>query len=351
MGARPIRIAHYLNQFFAGIGGEERADLPARAVEGALGPGRWLEAALHGAGLISTTVICGDDAFNRAPEAAVEELLPMVAAGRPDLLVAGPAFGSGRYGVACATLGKAVARRLGIPALSGMEPDNPGVRLGRPDLYVVPTSATGLGMRAALETIARLAPRLARAEEIGPPAVEGYLPRGVRKNVLLERSGADRAVDLLLARLAERPWQTELAGPDLEDIRPAAALADPRRARVALVCEGGIVPKGNPDHFASRRATQWVRYSIAGLDDLTPEAWECIHGGFDTREANRDPNRIVPLDAARALEAEGLLGSLHDQYIATVGVGTSVETAARFGREIAAELRAARIDGALMVAT
>jgi glycine reductase len=94
-----------------------------------------------------------------------------------------------------------------------------------------------------------------------------------------------------------------------------------------------------------------VRYSVAGLDDLTPEAWECIHGGFDTHEANRDPDRVVPLDAARALESDGLLGTLHDDYFATVGVGTSVETAARFGREIAAELRGARVEGALMVAT
>ena len=351
MAAQAIRHVHYLNQFFAGLGGEEQADLPPRAIEAAVGPGKVLSGILAGQGSVVATVVCGDDAFNREPGAAVEALLPMVAAEGPDVFVAGPAFGSGRYGVACATLGKAVTRRLGIPVLSGMEPDNPGVRLGRPELYVVPTTTTGLGMRRALEAIAQLALRLARGEEVGPPAAEGYLPRGVRVNVLLDRTGADRAVDLLLARLRGEPWETELAGPDLERIDPAPALADPRRARVALVCEGGVVPKGNPDRFESRRATKWARYSIAGLDDLTPESWECIHGGFDTREANRDPDRVVPLDAVRALEADGLLGTLHNDYIATVGVGTSVETAQQFGREIATELRSARVDGALMVAT
>ena len=351
MAAQAIRVVHYLNQFFAGVGGEERADLPPRTVEGAVGPGRLLNELLAGHGSVVATVVCGDDAFNRDPDAAVEELLPMLTVAEPDVLIVGPAFGSGRYGVACATLGKAVARRLGIPVLSAMEPDNPGVRLARPDLYVVPTTSTGLGMRRALEAIAPLALRLARGEAIGPPEAEGYLPRGVRVNVAHERTAADRAIDMLLARLRGEPWETELAGPDLERIEPARALTDPRRARVALVCEGGVVPKGNPDRFESRRATKWARYSIAGLDDLTPEAWECIHGGFDTREANRDPDRVVPLDAARALEADGLLGILHDDYIATVGVGTSVETAERFGREIAAELRSARVDGALMVAT
>jgi glycine reductase complex component B subunit gamma len=32
--ATPIRIAHYLNQFFAGIGGEERADVGVSVREG-----------------------------------------------------------------------------------------------------------------------------------------------------------------------------------------------------------------------------------------------------------------------------------------------------------------------------
>ena len=31
----PIRIAHYLNQFFAGIGGEERADVGVSDARGA----------------------------------------------------------------------------------------------------------------------------------------------------------------------------------------------------------------------------------------------------------------------------------------------------------------------------
>ena len=351
MAAQAIRVIHYLNQFFAGLGGEELADLSPRTIDGAVGPGRLLEAVLAGQGAVAATVVCGDNYFNQAPDAATHELLPLVAEERPDVLVAGPAFGSGRYGVACATLGKAVTGRLGVPAVSAMEPDNPGVRIGRPELYVVPTTASGLGMRAALEGIAKLAPRLARGEPVGPPATEGYLPRGLRANVLVERSGADRAVDMLLARLRGVLWETELAAPELESIRPAPPIADLARARLALVCEGGVVPKGNPDRFEARRATRWARYRIAGLDDLTPEAWECVHGGFDTREANLDPDRVVPLDAARALEADGLFGALHDEYIATVGVGTSIETARRFGREIAAELHASDVDGALLVAT
>ena len=35
-----MKVVHYLNQFFAGIGGEEQADSPPEVRPGALGPGR-----------------------------------------------------------------------------------------------------------------------------------------------------------------------------------------------------------------------------------------------------------------------------------------------------------------------
>ena len=42
----PLRVAHYVNQFFAGVGGEEHADVGVTARPGAVGPGRALETAL-----------------------------------------------------------------------------------------------------------------------------------------------------------------------------------------------------------------------------------------------------------------------------------------------------------------
>jgi hypothetical protein len=33
-----MRIAHYLNQFFAGVGAEEKAGMPLETREGAVGP-------------------------------------------------------------------------------------------------------------------------------------------------------------------------------------------------------------------------------------------------------------------------------------------------------------------------
>ena len=57
-----VRAVHYLNQFFAGLGGEEAAEHAADALEGAVGPGRGLAAELDGVEIVAT-IACGDDYF------------------------------------------------------------------------------------------------------------------------------------------------------------------------------------------------------------------------------------------------------------------------------------------------
>ena len=71
------------------------------------------------------TVWCGDDYAAGRPEAA-EEIVALMAEAKPDVVVAGPAFGSGRYGLACARVA-AAAGRAGWAALAAMHEDNPGL--------------------------------------------------------------------------------------------------------------------------------------------------------------------------------------------------------------------------------
>jgi len=134
-------------------------------------------------------------------------------------------------------------------------------------------------------------------------------------------------------------------------VDPAAPVDKASSVTVALVTEGAVVPAGNPDRLESARATRWLRYRIEGLDALTTGDWESVAGGFATTAANADPNRLLPLDAVRALEREGAIGRLHDEFLVTVGNGTSVATARRFGIEWAAELRKAGVQAAILTAT
>ena len=100
--SEPLRVAQYLNQFFAGIGGEERADVGVSMRPEPVGPGRALQAALGDAGRVVGTIIGGDNHIAEREEAAVAAIRAKLVTLRPDVVVAGPAFGSGRYGLACA---------------------------------------------------------------------------------------------------------------------------------------------------------------------------------------------------------------------------------------------------------
>ena len=76
-----------------------------------------------------------------------------------------------------------------------------------------------------------------------------------------------------------------------------------------------------------------------------------MHGGFNTAITNQDPNRLLPLDALRALETEGIVGRLHPKYYVTTGNSTTLANAARMGAEIAWDLKKSGVLAALLVGT
>jgi glycine reductase complex component B subunit gamma len=344
-----LRVAHYLNQFFAGAGGEEAADLPPEVHGEALGPGRALAGILGDAGDVVSSFVCGDDYFNEhtiEAEAAVREWLEELG---PDLVVAGPAFAAGRYGVACSHVCR-VADDLDTPAVTGLHPENPG-RLVYARAYAVPAPRTAAGMKDTLEAMVELGRRLAAGVELGPAEAEGYLPRSVRRPGHREKPGAERAVDMLVAKLGGRPFRTEIPVEAYDAVPPAPAVADPAHARIGLVTSGAIVPKGNPDRLRRASESRWVRYSIAELDGLRPDDYECVHGGFFNMIACENPNLVLPLDAVRELQREGAIGSVADFYCCTSGNDQRLADCARNGREIASALAEAGVEAAILVAT
>ena len=168
----PLRVVHYLNQFFGRIGAEEAGDHPFTMKDGLVGPGVGLQKELGDAGTVVATLICGDnraatdlDAFGAEVEKALREL-------HADVLVAGPGFNAGRYGLAC---GEACARaaKIGVPAVTALNAENPGVELYRAKTYILPTTPTALGMNETLGRLARFAIRLGRHEAIGTAGGEG----------------------------------------------------------------------------------------------------------------------------------------------------------------------------------
>ena len=344
-----LRIGHYLNQFFAGVGAEEHANHPPERRDGAVGPGRALQALLKDEGRVLSTLVCGDNFFNEHPGEAHAAVGAWLAATRPDVVVAGPAFAAGRYGSACAQVCR-LATEAGVPAVTGMHPENPGFLL-YPRAYVVPTGNSAAEMGRTLAAMLPLVRKLGGRIALGPAAVEGYLPRGVRRPGMRDASGAERAVSMLVAKLAGRAFETEIPVDAYEAVPPAPPIRDLRGATIALVTSGAIVPRGNPDHFKRCSDTKWARYSLAGLDSLSPETFECVHGGFYNQMASDNPNLVLPLDAVRELEREGAFGRLVDFYCSTTGNDQRLLDCRRNGAEIAAALVTERADGVLLVCT
>ena len=346
----PLRVVHYVNQFFGGIGGEEQAHVGVTVKAGAVGPGRALEAALGDGARVDATIVCGDNFASEQVEQVSRAIAGALDRLKPDVLVAGPAFGSGRYGLAC-VLACQVARSRGVPAITAMHPENPGVSSGRRTISIVPTGTATTSMQAALQALAALARRLGRGETLGPAEVEGYIGSGVRRVHDRGRPGYQRALDMLLDKLRGRPYRSEVPYAAPERVPPAPPIADLSRARIAMVTTGGLVRKGNPDKQVSANASRYHRHTVAELESLSPQEWEAYHAGYFNHIVNSNPNYILPLSFLRDLERQRVIGTVHEHIYALPGVSTPVAVSAGHGRSIAADLRAGGVDGALLVAT
>ena len=344
------RVVHYINQFFANIGGEEMAHVAPELREGFVGPGLAFNQAWKGEAEIVATIVCGDSHFAEHEKEAKAQILAWVKEKKPDLFIAGPAFNAGRYGYACANVALAVKEELGIPVLTGMYEENPGADL-KDKILIVPTANSAAGMRKAAPVMAKLALKLMKGEKLGASCEDGYMPNGVRVNFFEKERGSKRAVDMLLNKLADKPFTTEYPMPSFDRVAPNPAVKDLSHATVALCTSGGIVPKGNPDHIESSSASHYGEYCIKGVEKLTAETYETAHGGYDPVYANDNPNRVLPVDVMREFEREGRIGKLHDYFYTTVGNGTSVANAKKFAAEYAQKLLQAGVNAVIMTST
>jgi glycine reductase len=193
--------------------------------------------------------------------------------------------------------------------------------------------------------------KLVSGDKPGKPETEGYLPRGIKRNEFASKPPAERAVDMLLAKISGQPFRSEISPPKFSPAKPAAPLKDLSSAVIALVTDGGLVPEGNPDRMEPGRPTRFTTIAVDGLERLDPEHFDVVHSGFDTTLANEDPNRLVPLDAMRELERQGVFGKLHEIVHATGGAHAEVENATKIGRGIAERLKNAGVTGVILTST
>ena len=348
---KKLRVVHYLNQFFGQIGAEDMAHTFPLKKDGAIGPGRLFQEISAPDIEIVGTVICGDNYFGEHIDAAKTAVVELVKGYAPDLLLAGPAFNAGRYGVACGAVCEAVQEHLEIPAVTGMFPENPGVDLFKQSVYIVETKSSTIGMKDAADKMTALALKLAKGESLGFPEAEGYIPKGIRKNYFATQNGANRAVEMLLKKLAGKSFISEYTAPVFDRVAPLPPIKKLNQIKLALITSGGIVPRGNPDRIESSGASKYQKYDIHNIEQLSSRGYEAVHGGYDPATANADPNRVLPLDVVKELEREAVIGNLYPYFYVTVGNGTTVSNAKNFAQEIAKDLLNVGVNAVIISST
>ena len=345
------RVVHYINQFYAGMGGEDTAGVGLSTQAGPAGPGLMLKDELGDEYEIVRTIICGDNTIAENPDEIIPQILQIVREENADLFVAGPGFNAGRYGLGCGAAAAAVTEQLDIPAVTALYAENPGTDLNKNRCYILQSDNNARNMKEVLSRLAVFAKRLVEGDQIKDGQTEGYHGTGPAVRINYDIPSAKRGIDMLLAKFAGLAFRTEVVMPNHEQI-PVPFLTKPlSECRIAIVTDGGLVPKGNPDHQVPTNSKAYKKYSFEGMSTLNPEDWEVSHQGYNNAFVLQDPNRLVPVDAMRNLVTRGVIGSLSDAFYSTAGVMTPMEKCKEFGEGIARNLIADGVDAVIETST
>ena len=129
------RVVVYTNQFFGQIGGEDKAYIKPILKTGAVGSANLFNFKLQDAEVIAT-LICGDNYYAENMKNASTTLLEWLKDLNADILITGPAFNAGRFGMACGDLCASVEKQLKIHTLTGLFEENPAVEIYKDKTYL-----------------------------------------------------------------------------------------------------------------------------------------------------------------------------------------------------------------------
>jgi glycine reductase len=204
-------------------------------------------------------------------------------------------------------------------------------------------------MKNTVPAMAAILLKNLRSQELSQAERNALYKRGLIENTMREETAARRGVDMLLAKRRGESWQTEIPIPPSELAKPAPPAAG-RPLKIALITDGGLMLKGNPERMPSGRCTRYYTLDLHGHDTLDTSWLDINHFGYDTRYVASDPHRLVPFDVLRAWEGEGEI-EIHPVLYTLAGVSTAVDYAASFGKSIAKELNEAGVQAVILTST
>ncbi len=349
--ADKIKVVHYINQFYGGLGGEDTASMGFEFKEEPVGPGLALQAALGDEYEIVSTIICGDNYIAENTDVACQTIVDTVKKYEGQLFIAGPGFNAGRYGIGCGAATAAVTVEAKIPAVTALYEENPGTDLYKNKCYILKSPDRATQMRKTIKDIAAFSKKLVSDEAIGKGEEEGY--HGTGPAIVIDYSipACKRGLDMLLNKYYKNQYKTEVLMLPREIIELSVLEKPLSETKLAFVTDGGLVPKGNPEAMVPTNSKRYAQYSFAGAEELDAADYEVSHQGYDNSFVLQDPNRLVPVDAAKSLVKEGKLGEIFETYYTTAGVMTPMNIGAGFGQGIAQELKDHNVDAVVLTST
>ena len=342
------RVVCYINQFFGQIGGEDMAHVGFSMKQEAVGPAKLFQELLKEDCNVVSTIICGDNYFVDNMDKAASEGLELVKSQNPDLFIAGPAFNAGRYGISCGRMASEVGKKLHIPTVTGMYTENPGVDLFRKDTYIVITGIMSAGLRKVAPVMAGIGLRLLKGEHIGSAHSEGYVIRDIILNEEQSKDAAQRAIDMLMKKMRNEPFSSEILPPKFDNVDPAPPITDLNTAKLALISDGGLIPESNPDKLKANGSTTWGCYN---WEKLIAEPHFVNHSGYDGTTVLENPYRLFPVDVMREEVDCGHIGYLVPEVYVATGNCASVAAAKAIGQQIGKKLQERGIQAAILTST
>jgi glycine reductase len=235
-----------------------------------------------------------------------------------------------------------------------MHEEVPGMELYRKYAFICKTTNNARNMPEAIRSMVRLAFRLISGEkEMGlltrenlpKPEEYNYFSRNLLRNEYCDKTIAERSVEKLVAKLQGKPFESEVIPPRFERVPPPAAIKDLSKCEIALISDGGLVPKGNPDGLATRSNLKWGAYDVEALF----REYEVAHAGYFNDHVLERPDRLVPVDIMRELAKEGKIGKLHRLFFSTSGCTTVSKRCGEMGEEMGAVMKKGGIVGAAIL--
>lgn len=162
-------------------------------------------------------------------------------------------------------------------------------------------------------------------------------------------SAPTRCLDMLLAKHRGEPYQSEVCMPENQKYEVPNLQKSLSESTILLITDGGLVPRDNPDRMPSTSSTAFYVYPLDDCEKLKSEDYEVSHQGYDITYVEEDPNRLLPVDALRELEREGIIGGLKNHFLSTTGVMTSIEQSRELGKKIASYAASDKADAVIIV--